>query len=163
MAALPEGPFNLDTADGGPRRPSIANVGGAALTEKPPNPPQDGTMLYADMCNGWQHLLRGLGAVTATLKLEVRFSAGTPAVHALLATKDGLEVDDFVVTDNGTGDTTITWPADAIPPTTITPGVRIRGATCAIGQAEYVTNGVRVYTFNAAGVATDADFAVVID
>jgi hypothetical protein len=70
-------------------------------------------------------------------------------------------IGDFTVTDNGTGDTTITWPANTFPPPAYKPKASLNSDVAALAPvAFYVSNGVHVKTRNSAGTLTDMDFTV---
>jgi hypothetical protein len=159
--ALAELSWKLEAADGGPRRPSLADVGGATLEDDTEYPPNRETMIYADEANQWQMQIVAMGGVVPSLVLSVEISGGTPAVVAFTCPRDDLEIDDFTVTDNGTGDTTITWPADTFPPELTRPELTINQDVGALvgGTAVPVTNGVRVRTYDGSG-AEDLHFTV---
>jgi hypothetical protein len=160
--ALAELSWMLEAGDGGPRRPSLADVGGATLeddTEFPPNPAKHP---YANQLNQWAKQIAAMGGVVPSLVLSVEITAGAPAVVAFSCPRDDLEISDFTETDNGTGDTTITWPADTFPPELARPTVTINQDTGALvgGTVVSVTNGVRVRTYDGSG-AEDLHFTVV--
>jgi hypothetical protein len=159
--ALAELSWKLESGDGGPRRPSLADVGGATLeddTEFPPNPAKHP---YADQLNQWAMQIEAVGRTVESLVLSVEISGGTPALVAFTCPRDDMEIDDFTVTDNGTGDTTITWPADTFPPELTRPELTINQDVGGIvgGTAVSVTNGVRVRTYDGSG-AEDLHFTV---
>lgn len=145
-----------------PRRPSLDDVGGAALEDdakKPPIPPK---MPYAAQLNQWAMQIERLSAVTPVAVFTVTFSAGTPTVNSFQCMRTGMLTSDFTVTDNGNGDTTITWAANTFPTPTAQPSVSINEDLLAIPRAFTVSNGVRVKTANAAGTLIDAGFTVLV-
>ena len=153
--------WDLEAADGGPRRPSLEDMGGATLEDDTGRPPDRRRMPYAAQLNQVQKQAAAVGAVVESLALSVEFSGSTPAVVAFTCPRTGLEIADFTVTPNGTGDTTITWPADTFPPELARPEVSINQD---IGEmvaptVEPVTNGVRVRTYRASG-AVNVHFTV---
>jgi hypothetical protein len=95
------------------------------------------------------------------LVISIRFATGTPSVYKFSACNGDFVTGDFVVTDNGAGDTTISWPADMLPPSVAEPEVNPNGSTLIIATVEYATSvSVRVRTWNVGGVATDSAFSV---
>jgi hypothetical protein len=151
--ALAELSWELAAGDGGPRRPSLADVGGAKLEDDTKRPPNRSKHPYANQLNQWAKQIAAMGQVVPSLILSVEITAGAPAVVAFACPRGDLEIGDFTVTDNGTGDTTITWPADTLPPELTRPELTINQDTGALvgGTAVSVTNGVRVRTYNASG------------
>ncbi len=160
--ALADLSWELEAADGGPRRPSLADVGGATLEDDTERPPDKSKHPYSNQLNQWAKQIAAMGGVVPSLVLSVEITAGTPAVVAFACPRGDLEIDDFDVDDNGTGDTTITWPADTFPPELTRPTVTINQDTSALvgGNAVAVTNGVRVRTYDGSG-AEDLHFTVV--
>jgi hypothetical protein len=166
MAALPDLSWDIGVdVDGNAhdaRRPSVDDVGGATIEDESPFPDK-GSMIYADLLNQLQRQSAAQGAVADAARISIHFASGTPVVAG--ATGPGTEVVTslFTVTDNGTGDTTITWPAGALP--IASPGLQASATINAVGafclSAVYVTNGVRVRTYaSTSGAAADADFTV---
>jgi hypothetical protein len=157
--ALEELSWDLEAADGGPRRPSLEDMGGATLVDDTEFEPDRSRMPYAAQLNQLQKQASAQGQVVESLVLSVEFSGGAPAVVAFTCPRTGMGIDDFTVTDNGTGDTTITWPADTFPPELTRPELTINQDIGAIvgGTVVAVTNGVRVRTYQAAG-AVDLHF-----
>lgn len=153
--------WDLDAADGGPRRPSLDDVGGATLEDDAKYPPDRSRMPYAAMLDQLQKQAAAVGAVVESLVLSVEFSGGTPAAVAFTCPRTGLELSDFDVNDNGVGDTTITWPADTFPPELTRPELTINEDIGEMvgGTAVSVANGVRVRTYRASG-ARDLAFTV---
>jgi len=154
--------WDLAAADGGPRRPSLEDVGGATHEDDAVFPPDPATMPYAAELNQWAMQVAAFGKVVPSLILSVEFAGGAPAVVVASSPRSSVALGDFTVTDNGTGDTTITWPANTFPPEVTRPEVSINqdigemvGATVTA-----VANGVRVRTYRSAG-AYDLAFTVV--
>lgn len=146
---------NWNTWEGGvgdegaalPRRPSIDDLGGDQKQDNNEYPPDDVEHFTS---RGWNQLVkqvRALSKVTPACKLEVRFNAGVPYVARFSSPSSIVKQDTFTVTDNGTGDTTITWPPNTFPehvcsPTGLTP---LSSATAVVdGHVEEVANGIRV-------------------
>ena len=144
-----------------PRRPSLDDVGGATLQDHASKPPDKATMPYADQLNQWAEQIERLAAMIEGVGLSVTFAAGTPSVSQFVAMRTTTVIGDFTVDDNGTGDTTITWPANTFPPSVLGPIVSINSDSDALApRAFLVANGVRVKTKDSAGVAADLNFTV---
>lgn len=145
-----------------PHRPGTEDVGYDDLVDDAGEPPNPRTDPNAAAWNQRSKQLVGLAKVAASLKLTVTFSGGTPAVAKFSYPGTVLELADFTVVDNGTGDTTITWPENMLAPSIVDPhGVTLNTAQ-GMGFAAAVTNGVRVTTVNPSNAATDIGFTVEI-
>lgn len=144
-----------------PRRPSLSDLGNAAIQDHASKPPDKATMPYADQLNQWAKQLERLAAMIEGVGLSITFAAGTPSVSQFVAMRTTTVIGDFTVTDNGAGDTTITWPANTFPPSVLGPIVSINSDSDALApRAFLVANGVRVKTKDSAGVAADLNFTV---
>lgn len=77
--------------------------------------------------------------------ISVEIISGAPAVVAVSAPRTSVEIGDFTVTDNGVGDTTITWPARMFPQEVARPELSINEDIGEMvgGTVVPVTNGVR--------------------
>ena len=144
-----------------PRRPSLSDVGNATLIDHASEPPSKATMPYADQLNQWAKQVERLAAMTAGVGLSVTFSAGVPSVSQFIAMRTTTVIGNFTVTDNGTGDTTITWPANTFPPSALGPAPALNDTTVGGGiTASLVANGVRVITWTGAATPADRPFTV---
>jgi hypothetical protein len=146
-----------------PRRPSLGDVGGATLQDHASKPPDKATMPYPDQLNQWAKQIERLAACSPVAVISVQFTAGVPSVELFTAMRTTLTIGDFTVDDNGNGDTTITWPANTFPPPVARPSVTVNEfhpfLTPTVAN---VANGVRVKTYDNAGVATDVNFTVTV-
>ncbi|WP_437303065.1 hypothetical protein [Sorangium sp. So ce388] len=97
-----------------------------------------------------------------SLVISVGITAGAPSVVAVSSPRTSVAIGDFTVTDNGVGDTTITWPAGIFPQEVARSELTIDQDVGEMGGGTVVpvTNGVRVRTYRAAG-ARDLHFTVV--
>jgi hypothetical protein len=149
-----------------PRRPSTDDLGGDEKLDDTEFPPDD---VEHPTAAGWNQLVKQQAAtakVNAACKLEVRFSAGTPALVRFTTPRGDLTIATFTVQDNGNGDVTVTWPANTFPPHACSPtGLTLltSATTFVAGHLDEVTNGVRVRTFNSSGTATDIDWTLTIN
>lgn len=164
MAAIEYPPYDGDGASIAPHLPSIADLGGDAKENDPAEPPDPVTMPDARDHNALTRTVSSHGRVTPSMLLSIAFSGGAPYVYAVTFKHSSLDSGDLSLTDNGTGDTTIEWPADSFP----TDGVRPFGLTMNESttverpSAAPVSNGVRVVTNDGAGSGVDCAFTIAI-
>lgn len=146
------------------RRPGLDDVGGAQFEDEIGFEPIGPDMPASDDFNQMSQTEIAHAKIMPTAGISVGFTAGTPSVRQ--ATGPGVRIvpSTFTVTDNGPGDTTITWPAGTIPSSVLAPMATINEPSVSLGRsitAFYVSNGVRVVT-DAAGAADDLAFTVLI-
>lgn len=148
-----------------PRRPTEEDFGGTEQEDDalfPPNPKLHPT---ADGWKGHTRMLAAAWRMLPVCRLPITFSGSAPAKGVPQAGDPDITSTTFTLADNGPGDTTITWPADTFPASTMPPQAFVNDPahgswlqpTC-----EPVTNGVRVKTKNGAGVLTDIHFTISI-
>lgn len=157
MPAASDNPFDLVL----PRRPSLADVGGASVQDDALYPPDPLTMPTAAMLNVVQKLVaQACAGMLPALKFQLTHGA-SPSVAAQW--QMGASVVVLTAAKNGAGDYTVTWPADGFP-TPIHRGtgwVVVSGAYCPVEVAP-VANGVRCKVYDAAGAAADVDFVAAV-
>lgn len=143
-----------------PHRPSTDDVGFNDLENKANNPPNPRTHPTAEAWNQKSDQIVGLGRMATMLRITVTFSGGTPSVNAYAMIGNNTVV--LTPVDNGTGDTSVTWPANSYPAFLTEPW----GATCntALGiiRANSITNGVRVRTTTHDNTASDIGWTVCV-
>lgn len=146
-----------------PVRPSLAQLGGAAYQNDANNVPDLDTMPSAEMENANEWTLAGVARVCPVAIISIAFASGTPGVDQQSCVDPAIVDGTFTVTDNGAGDTSITWPADTFPVPAAKPHSLTLNGDVDIDRmrAIPISNGVRVKTFLGA-VATDCDFTVCI-
>jgi hypothetical protein len=146
-----------------PRRPGIDDVGGGAKiedTEGAADPQLDPTA--ADF-NQMAKQLVAIRKVTPAFLVEILFPAGAPSINNFVCTSGSVISSALTLTDNGNGDTSITWAANTFPPQT----VRANGLTLVEDveidrtRAYPITNGVRVKT-KLGATGTDCGFVVAV-
>lgn len=167
--------WDLDVADGGPRRPSLADVGGAQQINGTPAP--DPTMPNAQAINQCERQIAALAAVAPLLTVSVHYDAGTPSVVAFASPSSTLELADLTADGSGgTGDCTIWWPTALLPATGTRPEVSLNFDASGVPPAEMsapvsglttdigppALTGVRVVLRDTAGTLTDHDFTVTV-
>lgn len=148
-----------------PRRPSLDDLGGAAKRDDAAFPPNPLTMPTAQNWNQFARLDEGRGKFDIFITFEIRFNAGAPYIASVRSMRSSLTTASFAApTDNGAGDTTISWApiAASFPPKNREPGVEL------IGDGDYrvpttdttTANTVRVRTRDGTGALVDAPFYV---
>lgn len=162
MSAPDGNPFDVVTRTGGtnvPHRPTLDDFDGCQCLNAV-SPPDPVTMPTAPAWNTMGRTLAAYARVVPALVATVRFDAGTPSLESLSSCREGLAV---TVVDNGVGDTSITWDADAVPPPIADPMASVTDATTDAHIRSYpITNGVRIVTKNLAGAAADVRFSVLV-
>jgi len=145
----------------------VEDVGGARFADDVDYPPpKDGTKYpYGDLLNQLQTQVAAMGRMIPSARMTISFSAGTPSIAKLTAMSELLVPGDFALTDNGAGDTTITWAAGKLPPVECDPMISIhKGALSGVLAAELSTptvTSVRIRTLDD-GVAADMRFTIAI-
>jgi hypothetical protein len=168
VPADPTGPltWDLTPTDGGPRRASLADIGGATV-ENDDDAPDEATMIHAGMMNRLQRTAAAHDKAIPALVISVHFTAGTPAITQATGPAAAAIPGTFTVVDNGAGDTTIKWPVDTFPPSVAGPTAGLNdltlgsGIACALGTFGGLP-GVRVKTWDGSNNAADRDFTVTI-
>jgi len=146
------------------RRPSLADLGGAAKQDDAAYPPDPVTMATAQNWNAWARENEGCGKLIQFCTIQIGFAAGAPYIVALTSMRSTLTAGMLTITDNGTGDTTIDWSAipTAFPPAFRPPRADIVGdgaflmPTCDTTTA----NTVRVRTRDNTNTLVDQPFVV---
>lgn len=147
-----------------PRRPGIGDVGGGQKTDDLTYGAIDPiTMPSAEEDNQKQFLLVAYGKVVANAKVTVHFSGGTPSVAQASGCGSAVVPGLFTVTDNGTGDTSVTWPAGSFPAAIADHEAHVTGATVGQIACETISNGARIRTTGTTGTAADLAFVVEIN
>ena len=154
--------FTYDGDAGIPRRrPGVDDVGGFAKEDDQARPPNPLTMLAAADWNQISRLLVGLSKVAPVAVISVAINAGVPTIAFFASVASNLVAGDITPTDNGAGDTSLTWAADTFPVANLYPGglTLNENAACDEHMAIPIANGVQVVTEDG-GVGTDCDFTV---
>ena len=169
MAMAPEfNTWNGGTGDDGPelpRRPSTDDLGGDTKQDNSDHPPDDVEHFTAAAWNQLVKQVAALARVAASCKIEVRFTGATPFLSRISSPREDVTIATFTVTDNGSGDVSITWPADTFPTPVCSPtGLTLISSSTAVldGHVEEITNGVRVRT-KSGGVATDIPWTLTLN
>lgn len=147
-----------------PTRPALADITGGTKTNRPGKVPNPTNQPCAEEDNQRAQQIAGMARVVPMARICVTISGGVPSITSVQAPGTNVLPGSFIVTDNGPGDTTISWVTGVLPVVTGFPSVsqaddvsidRIRAfyTTLSTNQA------VRVKTFLGA-VATDCNFGV---
>jgi hypothetical protein len=144
-----------------PRVPSVDDLGGANWVDDdthPPNPEMDMSALDE---NQNELVLAGLARTAFVLCITVGFNAGAPVLQGMETVGSLLLSGDITLTDNGAGDTTISWPANKIPARTCGPLLTIHEDVEVTAQRALTptATSIRVKT-KVAGTGTDCGFTV---
>ncbi len=145
-----------------PRRPSSEDLGGDEKLDSEEAPPDAKEHFTSQGWNQKVKQLVALARMSAAAKFKVSFSGGAPQIEQGAGCKATVTTTTFSPTDNGTGDTTVTWPADTFPPEIVSPnGLTLYSSSAQVvsGHVQLVTNGVRVRTF-VNGVASDVPWSI---
>lgn len=147
--------------DGGPRRGSLADYGGALIEDEDPKPPTDGSMLYADLCNGLQ------AAAAAADKVLFSFSAsitldggGNPVLSQVTGPGAAAVIASLNLFAAGPGQVQITWSAKVFPTSILGPQVSLNDGTTTFGggcNAFLINNGLGVEITTWTGASTPAN------
>jgi hypothetical protein len=159
MAAIEDLTYDLATA----RRPSIEDLGGVGFVDDEAHPPpRDGTYLYKEVVIQLVKQVHALAKMVPLFRMTVDFNAGAPYILTLDCPSEVLVAGDFTLTDNGTGDVTIEWTADDVPPVSTGPLASVNLSTTSdvsISPALITTSSVRVRV-KVAGAASDTAFTL---
>lgn len=146
-----------------PYRPGSADFNGSAKVDDSENPPDPTIMPSAAEYNTLTKLMVALGKVIPVAVVSIKFTAAVPSIDLFSAPGSNVTLPTFVVTDNGAGDTSITWPANTFPAPVAQPTVSLnQDANYAAPRVFAIANGVRIKTPNLSGTLQDAAFTVCI-
>lgn len=144
-----------------PRRPSLADCGSATKTDDALYPPDPVTMPTAAEWNLFAKLIAQAGGLMANVRVQVS-TAGAGGVAAIWSMATNATVNtpsNYTVVKNGVGDWSITWAANTFPTPMHNPrAFMVTAGKWCLPDAQPITNGIRVKTYNDAGAATDGDF-----
>ena len=159
------GAANGSTFDFSPaRRPSADDTGASlVLEDDTQDVPEPSEMPTAAPWNTLTALAAAFGAVLAHTKISIHVASGTPGISLVGSARTGVVAGTFTVTDNGVGDTSITWAAGTFPPPVANPEVSVNTLASLAAVIAPIPNGVRVQVRNDAGALTDGDFTAVIN
>lgn len=147
-----------------PIRPALSDITGGTKANRPGKAPDPTTQPTAEEDNQRAGQIAGIARIVPMARICVTIAGGVPSISSVLAPGTNVLAGSFTVTDNGTGDTSISWLATVLPVVTGMPAVT-QGDDVAIDRirAFYTTvssnQAVRVKTFLGAA-ATDCNFAV---
>lgn len=143
------------------RRPTLADVGGALLKDKPESPPpKNGEHMYADMGNQWEKLLEAFGQTFSPAILTVAFDGGgVPFIESRATGNKALVNADFSVFDDGTGVTRIEWTSTKLPIPVCKPtGLTLHGSGVHTGSITQILNWSGI----GAGAATPGTNRIIV-
>lgn len=156
--------YELEIADGGPRRPDLADLGGADMRDKAGSPPQKGRDPYAGLYNEHGRNLAGLNRVGWTCGIWMEWDIGASewnVIHvAAMASDLWITEESITITPGPTGTVTLSWDEGLLPTMQRKPVVNMtdgfeRGYAIISNQVSIL---VRIH--NEAGSAANANFVV---
>jgi hypothetical protein len=154
-----------------PRRPSLADLGGAAKQDDAQFPPNPLTMATAQNWNAFARSIEAWGKVVPFLVVTVDMLSGTPTLVGVQSVRSTFTLSYLqgivgLLVDNGPGDTTFDYTsiANQFPPPTRAPQVDLSGSTPVRYPAVYqpTLTSIRIETESAGGAATDISFTLTI-
>lgn len=154
-----------------PRRPSLADLGGAAKRDDAKFPPDPTSMPTAQNWNFFARELEAIGKFLPFLVVTVDMLSGTPTLVYVASARSSIDLTFLqaiagLLVDNGPGDTTFDYTtiASIFPPPTRPPQVDLIGATGARypGVSQPTTTSVRIVTQDGGGGAVDYSFTLTI-
>ena len=121
-------------------------------------------MPCADMLNGLQRAVAAHEKAVFTLGISVTFDGGgAPVVSQVTGGPEAAIISTITPTDNGDGDTTLSWPAGTFAASILGPMSALNDGTVGGGiTAALVANGVRVKTWTGAATPANRAFTVII-
>lgn len=163
MAAEETLTWEIPVIDGGARRPTLADLGGADfLDDDDYPPPRDGSEPYATEYNQTKKQIRAVASVAPSAILTVGFAAGVPFLDKFMAPSSDLVAGDFTIGDASLGVTTIEWPAGSLPEMVCDPMVSVNQGTQATASVEVTSPTEILVRTNSSGSPTDLRFTVAI-
>lgn len=147
-----------------PRRPTADDLGGLGKKNHATFTPNPVTMPTAE---DWLEIVRMLVAAWSTAPvgvIPVTFIAGAPIVGTPSCGNPAIVAATITPTDNGAGDTTLTWPANTFPNAICNPAVILNVTTgnWCMPRVIVGSNSVQVQTPNNAGTLADANFTLFV-
>lgn len=127
-----------------PRIPSVDDLGGGEFEDDAEYPPDPQIFPSALDENQQERVLAALARTATVLNVYVTFPSGTPIVSGFETVGTLLESSDITLTDNGAGDTTISWPANKLPPREVGPTLTL--------NADVEIDRARAYVVTAASI-----------
>jgi len=144
-----------------PHRPGESDLlNGTKTNATPVVPPH---MPAAEEFTQFARQLEQLAKMSPIIRISIAFSGSTPSINSVVCVRNDILSANFTVTDNGVGDTSITWPASTFPASNTQPMATLNGGAVGAHAAPDVvaiSNGVRVRTFDVDTSAADVPFTV---
>jgi hypothetical protein len=146
-----------------PYRAGSDDFNGNAKIDDAEAPPDAATMPSAAEYNTLTAQMCSVNKVIAVAKLSLGVLAGVYSMASFTAAGSAPTTPTFTITKNGTGDVSITWPANTFPPPVVAPESSLNHTAPGMITAYAITNGVRVVMLNSAGAAADMPFTVTVN
>lgn len=153
MSSPNASPFDLTP----PRRPGLDDFNGIVKEDDAENPPNPREQPNAPEWNTIEWILLAIGRIMP----YAIFSFAAGAITQVVTASKTLTVGSFSITANGTGDYSITWPANTFPASSVAPVASLNAGPGMI-HAVNETNGVQIKTYDETGAPAALDFTVQI-
>lgn len=156
--------YDLLVADGGPRRPNLYDLGGDEMVDEDPAPKKF-EQPSADWANNIDRVVAGLTRMVGPVDIWVEFVVGAPQVINVKAMGTTIVTTTFTPTLVTTGEVTLEWPANTLPPMECAPKSWLNSGPGTIYAKRDVSNQnmIRVYMTNASGVAANLNFGATVN
>lgn len=151
-----------------PYRPNSNDMNGIGIQNDPNFPPNPATMIVAELANTWSAQLVDVSRVVPMLVISV--TVGPLAINSIAAAPAVVQSTPIGTTFTlartgggaGSGDTSITWPANTFASPITQPYVALNGTTPGGICISAITNGIRIVTVNMSNAATDLPYTAIL-
>lgn len=150
--------YALTADDGGPRRPDLADLGGADIADGSPAPTK-GAQWYGGQANEHSRNLAGLNRLNPLCRIFVEYSGAAFVVVSVDAMDGDLVVGDFTPSTAGTGICDLEWAANTLPPMQREPHAWLTGSHGSAYGTIAGSNGIQV-RLRDTSAAANLNFAV---
>jgi hypothetical protein len=155
--------YDLASGDGGPRRPSLHDLGGDEMVDDDPAPKKF-EQPTAAWGNGINRTVAGLARVVGTVDIWVEFVSGSPQIINTSAMGTLVNTTSFTPTLTSPGVVEIAWIAGTLPPVEREPKSWLNSGPGMIYAERDGSNQYKiiVYTHDATGAPANRNFGVTI-
>lgn len=106
--------WDLEEADGGPRRGDIDDLGGDEVRDRTPAP-HKGAEPHAGMYNERGRHIAGLERMGASARLDIEHNGSAWVIVGIKAMGTNVTASTFTLTPVATGNMKVSWPAYTLP------------------------------------------------
>jgi hypothetical protein len=157
-------PWDMPAERGGPRRGGLADYGNALIEDVAAHKPNKLSMLYADLCNGLQRHAAAIDGCIYKLGVSVNLDDdGDPVILQVVGPAAAAVGASLELTENATGDVSITWDEGTFPAAVLEPVASLNGDNDDYTvRAKNIVDGVRVVVRDASPAGAWAPFTVLV-